>query len=75
MTFKTQRSQVRIIRQDERAFIIQDGLVLSPRAGFEINQACPQNYRNVIAECIEYGWLKPVAYVKDSELMWDTLQQ
>ena len=65
---------IRTIRQDERAFLMQDGLVLSPRASFEISQACPQGYRNVIAECIEYGWLKPVAYVKDSELMWDTLQ-
>jgi hypothetical protein len=50
-------------------------MIISPRAGFEISQECPTNYRKVIAECINNGWLQPVAYTKDSELMWETLQQ
>ena len=75
MTFSVYSSRILTIRQGDDKFHIHDGMVISPRAGFEINQSCPQNYRNVIAECIEYGWLKPVAYIKDSELMWETLQQ
>jgi hypothetical protein len=46
---------------------------LTPRAGFEINESCPTNYRKVLAECINYGWLKPVAYVKESEYIWEKL--
>ena len=26
-------------------------------------------------ECIECGWLKPVAYVKDSQLFWEEFQK
>jgi hypothetical protein len=75
MTFKVTTSCVRTIRQGDNNFHIHDGMVISPRAGFEISQRCPENYRSLIQECIQHGWLKPVAYMKDSELVWETLQQ
>ena len=75
MTFKMYSSRIRTIRQGDDNFHIQDSMVISPRAGFEISQECPMSYRKVLAECIEHGWIRPVAYTKDSELMWETLQQ
>jgi len=42
-----------------------------PRAGFEISRSCPDQYKQIISQCIDNGWLKPVAYVKDCELFWE----
>lgn len=54
--------------------MLDDGMIVSPRAGFEISSGCPRNYAEIIDECLRQGWLKPVAYVKESELMWERLQ-
>lgn len=75
MTFKTHQSKVRTIKQGDRNFIINDGIIQTQRAGFEISQRCPENYRSLIAECINQGWLKPVAYVHERELLFMGLSQ
>jgi len=54
--------------------MLQDGLMICPRAGFEISEKCPTNYAKVLAECIKYGWLKPVAHVYGKELTMDALR-
>jgi len=71
MTFKVQTSSIRTIRKGEKGFMLVNGNTIAPRAGFEISHSAPQSYRQIIAECIDNGWLKPVAYVKDSELFWE----
>jgi hypothetical protein len=48
---------------------------LVPRAGFELSEQCPQEYRMIIADCINCGWLKPVAHMQDSEYTWELLQK
>lgn len=63
----------RTIRPGEADFIIQDGLTVVPRAGFELTASCPSGYRDIIMMAINQGYLKPVATVKDSEYMWDQL--
>jgi hypothetical protein len=70
MTYTTHRSQIRTIKQGDPKFILQDGLMISPRAGFEINKDCPREYRQIIAACIDRGWLKPVANVTERELLF-----
>lgn len=75
MTFKMYSSRIRTIRQDDKDFRMQDGILTSPRAGFEISVNCPSDYKSMLSYCIDMGYIKPVAYMKDSELMWDTLQQ
>jgi hypothetical protein len=62
-------SSIRTLRKDHPNFFIRSGLYHSPRAGFELEDCCPREYRLVIAECLNRGWLKPVAYVSDKELM------
>ena len=44
---------------------------MAPRAGFEINDKCPREYKLIINECLANGWLKPVATIKDTELFWE----
>ncbi len=71
MTFNVHQSSIRPIRKGDKGFMLSDGLVASPRAGFEFNNDIPNQYKTMILQCIECGWLKPVAYVKDAELFWE----
>ena len=75
MTYKIEESTVRTIRKGEKGFMLRDGITIMPRAGFEISRSCPNTYKEVITECIDRGWLKPVAYVKDSELFWEAFKE
>ena len=68
MKITARNSQIRTIKQSDPKFTIVDGIMTSPRAGFEITQRCPENYRDLIQECIRQGWIKPVATVYDHEL-------
>lgn len=74
LSITTQTSKIKTIRKGDPKFMITDGLVVSPRAGFEINQNCPKEYRYIIFECIERGWLKPVAHIHGKELTMDSMR-
>lgn len=74
MNINVRQTKIRTIRQDDPKFMLQDLYVLCPRAGFEISQGCPSAYRQIISECINNGWLKPVAHVYGKELTMDALR-
>jgi hypothetical protein len=46
---------------------------MAPRAGFEISNDCPRQYKLMIMEAIKNGWLQPIAYMKESEYVWEQL--
>ena len=75
MTFKTHQSQIRTIKPGDPRFNIADKFVNVPRAGFEISQRCPREYQLIISECINNGWIKPVAHVHERELIFMGLSQ
>jgi len=70
----TRTTNIRTIRQGDPKFMLIDGMVMSPRAGFEINEKCPSEYRQILMTCIDLGWLKPVAHVYGKELTMDALR-
>lgn len=74
MSFSSHKSSIKTIRQGDPRWYIRDGLALCPHAGFEINQQCPHEYKLIILRCINNGWLKPVAHLKESEYAWELLQ-
>ena len=74
MPFTAHQSRVRLLRSGDPGFNILDGVTLNPRAGFEISQHCPREYKMIISECINNGWLKPVACVVDYEQTMDILK-
>jgi len=74
MNITAYQSNIRTIRQGDPKFTLKDKFVTCPRAGFEISQRCPENYRSLIQECIQHGWLKPVAHVYGKELTMDALR-
>jgi len=69
MTYTIRRSQIRTLKSNDSRFHITDGLAVAPRAGFEISSGCPYSYRQVIQECVNNGWLQPVAYMTERELV------
>lgn len=74
MKFTTQQSNIKTIRQGDPKFMLQDGLITCPRAGFEISQNCPAEYKSIFITAINAGWLKPVAHVYGKELTMDALR-
>ena len=75
MTFTTHQSRIRTIKQNDSRFNIVDKFVTAPRAGFDISQSCPKEYRMIILECMNNGWLTPVAHVHERELLFMGLSQ
>jgi flavoprotein len=72
-TFTTTGNTFKKIKRGEADFLMTDGIKLVPRATIEISQCCPDNYKSLINECVEHGWLRPVAYMKESEYIWEKL--
>jgi hypothetical protein len=70
MTYTLHKSQLRTLRQDDPNFMIRDGIVRAPRASFHILPECPREYRMIILECINNGWLKPVAHITEREYIF-----
>ena len=73
MTYTTPDKIIKTIRKDDPDFYIDNGIVMSPRAGIEISNDCPRQYKSMIMEAIKNGWLKPIAYMKESEYTWEVL--
>jgi hypothetical protein len=63
------------LQQDKGFHFSPDNLTLVPRASFQIDNNCPQAYRLIIAECINNGWIKPVAYQPIEEHFIEQLSQ
>jgi hypothetical protein len=64
---------IKTIRKDDPNFYIDNGIVIAPRAGIEISNDCPRQYKSMIMEATKNGWLKPIAYMKESEYTWEVL--
>jgi hypothetical protein len=74
MKITARQSKIRTVKPNDPRFILNDGLVICPRAGFEINAACPSAYKAVLQECINAGWIIPIAHVYGKELTMDAMR-
>ena len=73
---KSSGAQYKTLKQGDDDFSFSpDGYTMVPRASLVISQRCPENYRTLIAECVNHGWLKPVAHMRDEEYTWEMLQK
>lgn len=73
MNLTNHKSSIRCIRKEDPNFMIPNGIMVSPRAGFELNLEMPKEYRMIIQECLNNGWLKPIAYMTEKEYMMSGL--
>lgn len=74
MSFKVHQSTIRTIRPGDPLFKLKDGIVMGQRAGFEIKQECPREYKLVLQDCIDRGWIVPVACMHDYEMTFAVLK-
>jgi hypothetical protein len=73
--FKVSKTKIKTIKRDDRMFYIKGHITMTPRAGFEISKQCPREYGLILTECIDRGWLQPVAYMRDDEYAWESLKE
>ena len=75
MNYTCSRSDYKIVKQGDPLFTFSDnGITLVQRAGFEISQNCPAEYRAIILQAYNKGWLKPVAAMRGAEATMETLR-
>jgi hypothetical protein len=71
--FTTPDNTIKKIKQGDPDFMMTDGIKLVPRASFEIGKGCPEYFKTIIAKAHSDGWLIPIAYMKESEYVWEKL--
>jgi hypothetical protein len=74
MNIKFTINNVKAVRPGDKLWNINSGMVVTPRAGFEVSKDCPQAYKEVLVTCIQNGWLKPVAYMTGPEATMEYLK-
>ena len=67
------KHKIKTLKPGDNNWFIDSDFTRTPRAGFEISVSCPRDYRMVLSECIDRGWIKPVAYMKETDYVWETL--
>ena len=75
MNIKIYESSIKTLRPSDPNFNIVDKFIVTPRAGIEISKKCPYEFRLIITQCLNEGWLIPVANIRDRDLFWDKLEQ
>ena len=66
--------KIKTIRpSDSDFYFTNDGFHLVPRASVEVSCTCPKDYQDMIQECLNHGWIKVVANMKESEYVWEKL--
>lgn len=69
------KKTIRVLRRGDPKFMIHDGVVMYPRAGIEISEKTPPEHKDMIAQYIANGWIKPLAYMKEAEITWEELSE
>ena len=62
MNINSTSNLIREIRPGDPDWFIIDGLKIAPRAGLEICGSIPYEYKLIITECINKGWVRPIAH-------------
>jgi hypothetical protein len=63
------------IKPSDKGFKFNVGMVEFPRAAILIDENCPHDVRLQLQMWLSNGWFSPVAYVKETEYVWETLKQ
>jgi hypothetical protein len=65
-----EETKIHTIKPGDKNFQIQGKFTIANRAGIEIDAKCPAQYKQIIAECYNRGWLQPVANLTDREMIF-----
>ena len=73
MTLRSVPNNIRKLTTKDKDFCIISNYAYYPRAVIEINKSCPNDVKQMLGLAISKGWVVAAAYVKDSEYMWEKL--
>jgi hypothetical protein len=65
--------RIKTIRQGDADWYINDGIKMAPRASVELSAMISLSDSLVIQRALANGYLKPVAYMREDEYMWEKL--
>lgn len=63
----TGSEKIYTIKRGDPNFLIQGKYAIINRAGFEISADCPEQYKRIVVDCYNRGWLTPVANITERE--------
>lgn len=63
----------KLIKAGDKEWSFTEGVVLFRRAAIEIDENCPDMYKHILVQCVDKGWVKPVAYMPQEEVFIQTL--
>ena len=75
VNISTNTANLKTIGLSDPLFFVTDGITVSGRAGLKIDNQCPKYYKSIIVECINNGWIEPIATVYEHELTWEILNK
>ena len=74
--FTTSNQSAVTLRHSDAEFLFSpDGITVVPRACLEIALDCPYEYKLILAKCVDQGWIRPVAHMRDVELTMELLRR
>lgn len=65
----------RTIKAGDPNYMISDGIMMTRRAGIEIDAMCPEHIRRAVIHAYNEGWIKPYSVVTAEEYTWMTLRR
>jgi len=68
--YSTPKTTVRKIKSTDPNFNITTEYIIYPRAQIQIDKNCPIRYAEIITKCIEHGWIEPVAFMSEREMLF-----
>jgi hypothetical protein len=74
MKLLPKKSNVRMLTKKDMAFHMRDSFTITHRAGIQISERCPEEWKKIIQDCVGWGFIEPVAYMREEELMWIDLK-
>ena len=74
MNIESNAKTIKAVRPGDPLWQISSGFTVTPRAGLEISDQCPEEFKAIIVTCTLHGWLKPVAYMKESDATMEYLK-
>ncbi len=76
MTFNIKKSRgFKMLKPSDKDFTFSpNGVTIVPRASFEISSNCPREYREIILQAYQNGWISPVANMRDTEYLVEILR-
>lgn len=75
MFITSYKTTIKTVKSGDPLWMISDGMFQAPRAHIEIDSKCPKSYSKIIQECINNGWLRPVANITEKDAVKAYLTQ